>query len=161
KKTIIFTIVSMAVGCTLFMVQTFKTELWTRDWKYRNSIDKSQMYEFRLNTNEGRPMKEGYTTEQIDEISKLPQVQDVSFKQVLYSELKINKKILNGIYGKNYIKFMNSENGFLKDLGDFSFEGVTKDEMIIRNTILGLSDRDLKSLSKGLKEGQIDIDQMK
>src|SRR5690606_35160072 len=31
KKTIVFTIASMAVGCTLFMVQAFKTELWTRD----------------------------------------------------------------------------------------------------------------------------------
>lgn len=161
KKTIIFTIASMAVGCTLFMVQAFKTELWTRDWKYRNSIDNSRMYELRLNVNEIRPMKEGYTTEQIDQISRLTQVQDVSSKQVLYSELKFNKKILNGIYGRNYIKFMNSENGFLRDLGDFSFEGDTKDEMTIRNTILGLSDRDLKSLNNGLKEGKIDIGQMK
>ena len=161
KKTIIFTIASMAVGCTLFMVQAFKTELWTRDWKYRNSIDNSRMYELRLNVNEIRPMKEGYTTEQIDQISRLTQVQDVSSKQVLYSELKFNKKILNGIYGRNYIKYMNSESGFLRDLGDFSFEGDTKDEMIIRNTILGLSDEELKSLNNGLKEGKIDIDQMK
>lgn len=161
KKTIVFTIASMAVGCTLFMVQAFKTELWTRDWKYRNDIDNSQIYEFRLNINEDRPMKEGYTTEQIDRISRLPQVEDVSFKQVLYSELKFNKKILNGIYGENYIKFMDSENGFLRGLGDFSFEGDTKDEMIIRNTILGVSDEELKSLNDGLKEGKIDIGQMK
>ncbi len=161
KKALIFTIVSMAVGCTIFMVQAFKTEMWTRDWKYRRSIDKSQMYEFRLNVNEGRPMKEGYAIEQIDEMRKLPQVRDVSFKQVLYSKLKINKDIINGKHGKNYIRFMNSENGFLKDLGDFSFEGDTEDELIIRNTVLGLSDQDLETLNKALKEGQIDIYKMK
>lgn len=161
KKALIFTIVSMAVGCTMFMVQSFKTEMWTRDWKYRRSVDKSQMYEFRLNVNENRPMKEGFTAEQIKEIKKSPQVQDISFKQVLYSELKLNKKILNGIYGRNYIKFMNSEDGFLKDLGDFSFEGDSEDELIIRNTILGLPDRDLESLNKVLAQGHIDVDRMK
>jgi hypothetical protein len=113
----------MAISSTLFMAQFFKEGLFKRDWEYYKSISESKWYEFKLNVNNVRTIREGYTKEQIDKLKKLSQVQDVSFKQVLYSKLKFNKKKSNGINGQNYIRFMNEE-GFLNDSGKGKFRPV-------------------------------------
>lgn len=160
KKAVIFTILTMAIGCTLFMVQAFEDELWTKNWEVYRNIDQTKEYEFKLAVNEGTPMKSGYTKEGIEAMKKIPQAKAVSAKQCLYSKMKFNEKYINGKNGENYIKYMEEE-GLPSWLGDFVLNGDNKNEIIMRNTVLGLCDDDLKSLSKGLDQGKIDIEKMK
>jgi putative ABC transport system permease protein len=160
KRAVIFTVLTMAIGCTLFMVQAFEDELWTKNWEVYRSIDQAKEYEFKLAVNEGTPMKRGYTREGIEAMEKIPQAKAVSAKQCLYSKMKFNKKYINGKNGKNYIEYMEEE-GLPSWLGDFVLNGDEPNEIIMRNTVLGLCDDDLKSLSKGLDKGKIDIEKMK
>ena len=171
KKAVIFTIVAMSIGCTLFMVQFFKLELFNRDRDYYASIFSDQHNEFRLNVNNTVPMTVGYTQEKIAEIKQLPQVQDVYAKQMLYSRLKLAKGQLNGHYGDNYIKYMNNAESRFdirpEDIGDqpedkpgFAFTGDNEDEIVIRNTVLGLSDDELNSISKILVKGELRAGEM-
>lgn len=154
------------IGSTFFMFNSFDKELYRREKELivHEIGDQSPWCDIILNVNMDEPMKNGYTKEQLAEIRKLPQVESVSSKQALYSKLKFNKEKLNKLSGENYIKFMDEEGFVPKFLGDFSFEGDTKDEVIIRNTVLGLSDRDLVYLArifKTLQGEEIDTSLMK
>ena len=165
KNVLIFTVIAMAIGSTFFMFNSFDKELYRKHKEVIvNEIgDQSPWCDSLLNVQMDEPMKKGYTKEQLDEIRNLPQVESVSSKQVLYSKLKLNKKKLNKSSGENYVKFMD-EKGFPKFLGDFSCEGDTKDEVLVRNTVLGLPDRDLVYLSrifKILQGEEIDTSRMK
>jgi len=164
KKVLIFTIIAMAIGSTFFMAKSFKEELYERNREKLESIgDKSPWCDFLLNVDMNEAMKNGYTKEQLDEIRKLPQVKSVSSIRVCYSKLKLNKEQLNKSNGENYINFMNKE-GFPKFVGDFSFKGDTKDEVIIRNTVTGLEDKDLEYLAKTfemLQNEEVDTSRMK
>lgn len=152
KKVLLFTIIAMAIGSTFFMVQSFQEELNTRSIEALKSIgDKSPWCDFLLNIDMDQPMKEGFSQEELEEIGKLPQVDNISSAQIAYSKLILKKEQLNKANAENYIHFMNKE-GFPKPLvGDFSFEGNTKDEVIIRNTVSGLSDKDLEYLRRTFK----------
>lgn len=166
KKVLIFTIIAMAISSTFFMAKSFKEELYRRSGERLESIgDKSPWSEFLLNVDMNEAMKNGYTKEQLDEIRKLPQVKNVSSIRVFYSKLKLNKEQLNKSNGENYIKFMNEEGFSPKPLvGDFSFKGDTKDEVIIRNTVTGLEDKDLEYLAKTfeiLQNEEVDTSRMK
>lgn len=63
KKALLFTAVTMTIGCSIFMVGSFKAEMFDRDREYYNEMYKSKAYEFTLNVNEGSPMKQAYTLE--------------------------------------------------------------------------------------------------
>lgn len=173
KKVVIFTVLAMSIGCTLFMVESFRCELFERDRDYRTSIlGKHQENEFKLNVNLTAPMKTGYTEEQIARLKQLPSVQEVSAHQVLYARLKLNKRQLNGNYGENYIKYMNKreagyENEKAADVSDrpedkrsFAFTGSYADELVIRSTVLGLSAPEWKALSKILADKKLDMGMM-
>lgn len=166
KKVLMFTIIAMAVGSTFFMARSFKEELHGRSREKLESIgDKSPWSEILLNLDMNEPMKNGYTKEQLDEIKKIPQVENVFYIQALYSKLKLDKEQLNETNGENYIKFMN-EKGFYPEanLGDFYIEGDTKDSVMIRNVVTGLRDKDLEYLGKIfsiLQNEKIDINRMK
>jgi putative ABC transport system permease protein len=166
KKVLIFTVTAMVIGSTFFMTASFKEELNRRGRVTLESIgDKSPWCDFWLNISMDEPMKKGFTAEQLDEIREMPQVESMSSKQVLYSKLILDKeKQLNKSNGENYLKFMN-ERGFLpKFLGDFSWPGDTEDEVIVRNTVLGLPERDLQYLARTFKilQGEeIDTSRMK
>jgi len=168
KKAVIFTVLAMSIGCTLFMVQTFRIELFDRDRDYHASImGKQKENEFKLNVNNTAPMKVGYTEEQLAGLRQLPQVQGVSAQQVLYARLKLNKKQLNGNYGVNYITYMNKREAEYEgektavisdrpeDKRSFAFAGDHEDELVIRNTVLGLSDPEWNALGKILPQEKL------
>ncbi|KNF09020.1 ABC-type transport system, involved in lipoprotein release, permease component [Gottschalkia purinilytica] len=160
KKAVIFTIISMAIGCNMFMAERFRSELFDREHSYQIDTGRLEVTDFRLDLNDKTPMKEGYTKEQIEDIKKLPQVKSVSFKQILYSKIKLNKKYMNGINGENYIKYMDN-GGHPQDMGRFAFNGDDEEEILVRNIVLGLSDNDLRSLEQVLEKGSIDLKKMK
>ncbi len=166
KKVFIFTIIAMAVGSTFFMTKSFGQALLKRSLEMEKSIgDKSPTSEILLNLDMNEPMKNGYTKEQLDEIKKIPQVENLFYMQTLYSKLKLDKEQLNKTNGENYIKFMN-EKGFHPEmnLGDFYIEGDTKDSVMIRNVVTGLGDKDLEYLGKRfniLQNEKIDTNKMK
>lgn len=164
KKVLIFTVTAMVIGSTFFMTQSFKEELNRRSRVKLESVgDISPWCDFWLNISMDEPLKRGFSAEQLDEIREMPQVENVSSKQVLYSKLILEKEQLNKSNGENYIKFMN-ERGFPDFLGDFSYKGNAEDEVIVRNTVLGLPERDLEYLArtfKILQEEAIDTSRMK
>ncbi|AFS79572.1 ABC transporter permease protein [Gottschalkia acidurici 9a] len=161
KKSFILTISAMSIGCVLFTYQSFEYELWTRDFNYRKTMDKSMSYDFILHLNPSVPIKNGYSKDQIEELKKLEGVKQVYAKQVLYSKFKINKDYVNNPYGLNYIEHLDHRARNLTDIEyRYIFKGDSEDEIIINNNVLGLSDSDLEDLKKRLK-GNLNINNMK
>lgn len=159
KKAVIFTIISMSIGCTLYMVNCFQTEFFARYWDYRNSVYSNRRDEFRLAVSESVPMQIGYSSGQIAKLQEMPQVQRLSGRQVLYTRLKISSSQLNGIYGENYVKYMNEKEPVFdkrvedikeepEDRYEFAFPGDHEGEIVIRNTVVGLEEDELKSLEQ-------------
>lgn len=171
KKAVIFTIIAMSIGCTVYMVSCFNSELFARYWDNRTSILSNRDDEFRLNVAQGVPMQIGYSAEQIVQLQEMPQVQQLIAEQVLYTRLKLPSQQLNGIYGENYIKYQNKkEPGFDKRVEDveekpedryeFAFPGDYEGEIVIRNTVVGLAEDQMKSLGKILGRENFNADLM-
>ncbi|KNF09563.1 ABC-type transport system, involved in lipoprotein release, permease component [Gottschalkia purinilytica] len=162
KKTLIFAISVMSIGCILFISRSFKDELFERDYDYQRSIDKSLSYEFRLNVDELIPMKYGYTKKQLEEMKSIQGIGDIVAKQVLYSKIKFNKEDINNINGISYLESQDKSARSMEGVDyKFLFKGDNDKELVVNNTILGLSDSDLKSLNKLIPELKIDVDKMK
>lgn len=163
KKMILFTIVSMSIGCILFIAQSFQNELIRREGIYVNKLH--AIYDLRLDIDDKVAIKKGYTKEQINDIKKLPQVKNIYSSQLLYSRIKIDKKYMNGEYGQSYIKYMTDgdykyRNELVKHGDNFSFESDDKKEKIMRNTLMSLSNDDIERLNKKLGESKIDLSEM-
>ncbi|AGK99811.1 ABC transporter permease [Desulfoscipio gibsoniae] len=162
KKAVIFTIIAMSIGCCLFMVKSFAFEFWEREQDlYYADIRPGLDDEFRLNVNNRVPMMVGYTWEQIAELKGQPEVEKLTATHMLYGRMKIANSQLNGEYGKNYIKTMEKRlSEFDKEVEDviegpddrmgFAFPGDSDNELVIRSTVLGLSEAEWASFSKNL-----------
>ena len=163
KKALLFTAITMTIGCSIYMVGSFRAEMFDRDREYYNNIYKSKAYEFTLNVNEGAPIKQVYSLDEIKELEKLPQVEDVLARGVVYSRLEFPTTALNGNFGRNYLKYMQKRDMALRvqsaapveGKSGFAFESEDKRKTTIRNTILGLSPEELKPLEKDLKAGHL------
>ena len=166
KKAVAFTIIAMSVGSALFMVRAFRLEFFEREAEYYyTDIAPGRNDEFRVNVNNATPMKLGFTWEQAGELDSMPEVEKVTATQMLYSRMEFDRSRLNGEYGKNYIKvrekrlseFDTKPGDSIKgpeDRQGFAFTGKGKDTLVIRNTVLGLADREWASFSKALVKGK-------
>ena len=162
KKAVVFTLIAMSIGCTLFMVRSFTLEMFGREQNlFYADKNPRENDELRLNVNNTAPMTLGYTGEQIAEYNELPAVNEVFAAQLLYSRLKIAESQLNGDFGNLYVKKMDERlTEFDKKPGEasskpedrmgFSFPGDSGDELVIRNTVMGLSKPQWDSLSRDL-----------
>ncbi len=160
----VFTIIAMSIGCTLFMFESFKMEYFHISSDNFSAISSFYADEFGLNVNEAAPMSTGYSPQQISELQQLAPVSKIKAMQVLYSRLKLSPNQLNGAYGDNYIKYMNiRESNYSKGHSElvnpgwkyrFAFTGDKPGELVIRNTVLGLADRDLATLNQVLGKGR-------
>lgn len=163
KKALLFTAVTMTIGCSIYMVGSFRAEMFDRDREYYNEMYKSKAYEFTLNVNEGSPMKQAYTIEDIKELEQLPQVEDVLGRGLLYSRIELPNTALNGKVGENYLKAMQNSvmeirvqvKAPIEGKSGFVFESDDKKSISITNTVLGLPDDELKPLQKNLVTGSI------
>lgn len=154
KKSFIFTISAMAIGCVLFTYQSFTYEMWNRDLDYRKTVEKALSYDFRLHLNPKVSVKEGYSKEQIENLKKIDGIKDVYTRQVLYSKLKINKSFINKPYGMRELEMQDESARSLDGPIEYRyiFDGDDKDELIINSTVLGLSNSDLKDLREVSKQ---------
>ena len=161
KKSFILTISAMAIGSTLFTYQTFEYKLWSRDYEYRKSIDKSMSYDFRLHLNPSVPMKEGYSKKQIKDLKETEGIKDVYNKQVIYSKIKFDDKYVVKPYGRTFIEYADEAARSLETIEyRYLFKGENKDEIVINSDIMGFSDNDIKDLEKS-SDNKINIEQFK
>ena len=171
KKALWFTVLTMSVGCSVLLIQSYKLELFDRARDYLDGVYPSKNYEFRLNVNNSVPMQKGYTREQIDAIRTWPQVRDVSAQQILYARAQISPSLLNGANGRNYLKSrekwltqMDHRNTDIIDHPEekmrFAFPG-DDGQLLIRTTMEGLTDEELAPLNDLLSAGSFDIRQMR
>ena len=163
KRTLLFTAITMTIGCSLYLVGSFQGEMFDRDREYYNAIYKGKNYEFTLNVNESIPMKQAYSLQQVRELKKSSLVEDVLARGVLYSRIEFPTKSLNGSFGQNYLRKMEKKDKILRAQTEipiegksgFSFQGQDKEYTLIRSTLLGLSQEELKPLKNSLSPGKL------
>lgn len=163
RKALFFTAVTMTIGCSIYMVGSFQGEMFDRDRAYYNNMYKTNVYEFTLNVNDISPMKQAYSSEDIEDLKKMPQVEDVLGRGLLFSRIEFPTTFLNANYGKNYLKKMQKQDTDIRiqdqapieGKNGFVFESADGKEISIRSAVWGLSEDELKPLEKNLVAGRI------
>jgi len=156
KKALFFIIIAMSAGCTLYMVESFKGVLF--DHSAGNYLTVSSFWsdDFGLNVNGTTPMARGYSQAQVEELRHMSAVKHVKAMQVLYSRLKLRPDELNGLYGERYVKYMNRLEANYSGDQRTTFQARNRQrfalfdrgELVMRNTVIGLSSHDLTNLEK-------------
>lgn len=162
KKALVFITIAMSIGCTLFMVESFKAELFDRSADNYHSVSSFWADDFCLNANEATPMARGYSAAQIYQLRHMTPVKKVKAMQVLYSRLKLSPDRLNGVYGERYIKYMNrGEANYTWDQrtvfhpnNQQRFALMDGGELVMRNTVIGMSKQDLAAIERVLLSGK-------
>ncbi|KNF09558.1 ABC-type transport system, involved in lipoprotein release, permease component [Gottschalkia purinilytica] len=159
KKTFVFTILAMCIGCTIFLTTTFRYSFFGRDLEYRMNTFFGTKYDFEVNVNGTSPMKIGYNEKQIKNLRELPEISEVIATQIIENNIKIDKKYINGEYGSNYLEYMEGYR-YVPQIGGFSLEKDNDKQLVLRSNTFGLSDKGLNKLRKSLIKGKIDINKM-
>lgn len=137
--------------------------MFDRHRKYYNNMYKTNLYEFNLSENDDTPMKQSYSSEDIEELKKIPQVEDVVGRGLIFARMKFPATCLNANYGKNYLEKMQKQDTDIRvqlsapieGKSGFVFASDDQKEISIRCTVWGLSEDELKPLEKNSVAGKI------
>ncbi|WP_195948290.1 FtsX-like permease family protein [Paraclostridium bifermentans] len=154
KKSFILIIISMSMGCIIFILMSFVHKL---DEKQLENISKvsTESSSYNVSFAPVTPLKNGLSDKDIEDISELKGVKELRTTQVMYSRMFLDSKEI-----KNFKYFDEvNEQGYNKKV----LNGVlvkSNNEYILKNCIYGYDKSMLNKEKSFIRSGNIDIEKM-
>ena len=157
KKSFSTIILSMSLGSAIFIVSGFYAHLAQIQGK-KVAETSNINTDYKISMTPLRPMSDGLSKDNIEEIQNLKGIESVKSIQVLYSRMLLDE---SQIAEPAYFEQMNSFAYYKNVLKGLLTEDKNTGGIILKNNLYGYDDSLLKRLDKYLLDGEIDINKMK
>ena len=155
KSGFAITLISMCLGSVMFLASSFYSDLMKDQQKKLDEVSRVNT-DFKISMKPTKPMKEGYSAKDIEEIRSLKGDENVVDIRSLYARMFLKE---NQILDKEYFKKEN-EGTYTKNVLGGLLVDCGNGDKILKSGVYGYNDTLLKKLDKHLAKGNVDLKEM-
>lgn len=154
KKSFILIIISMSMGCIIFILTSFVNKLDEGQLNYASKVS-NENSDYNISFAPVTPLKTGMSDNDIKDIENIEGIKTVSTSQVMYSRMELDSKDINNF---KYFDEINEKPYNKKALNGLFVK--CENNYILKNNIYGYDKNNLNAQKPFITSGNVDMNKM-